>query len=389
MSIRWGQGDVRVFAANASILFAARFAEQHPVLFDRLKVFLSDPEPAVRLQVAQNLQLLAVVSPDRMWEMGERIAQQETHSEIIASYLNYALRPFIHSETDSCEKVLKILQARIHGEFDQDPNGRNDLLEAVGSLAMELYVRQGRALARMWLEDWAGEPERVGALLNHFSSCLRGALFQRYAIKACAEEYSACDRAQDCLALILNSSTLVATEAYGVLQSDAVEAEKKTAGLRYDAAELGIHHAMNQLYFGSGAHASDQHDSPGLPDAAAMAKFLNDYEGELRLIARSRQPSTLYYLIGLYGFLIPGNPVAVFEAIHAILLGRGEEEGYQYESLGNTAVVEILQRYIADYRLIFDDEGRRHRLVEILKVFSEVGWTDAMKLLYDLPDLLR
>ncbi|MNG26923.1 hypothetical protein D3C84_1119720 [compost metagenome] len=91
----------------------------------------------------------------------------------------------------------------------------------------------------------------------------------------------------------------------------------------------------------------------------------------------------------MYGFLIPGNPVAVFEAIHAILLGRGEEEGYQYESLGNTAVVEILQRYIADYRLIFDDEGRRHRLVEILKVFSEVGWTDAMKLLYDLPDLLR
>lgn len=70
MSIRWGHGDVRVFAANASISFAARFAEQHSVLFDRLEVFLSDPEPAVRLQVAQDLQLLAAVSPDRMWEMG-------------------------------------------------------------------------------------------------------------------------------------------------------------------------------------------------------------------------------------------------------------------------------------------------------------------------------
>jgi len=81
--------------------------------------------------------------------------------------------------------------------------------------------------------------------------------------------------------------------------------------------------------------------------------------------------------------------VTVFEAIYAILLGRGEEEGYHYESLGNTAVVRIVQRYIADYRAIFEDDGRRSRLVEILQLFSEVGWTDALKLLYELPDLLR
>ena len=79
----------------------------------------------------------------------------------------------------------------------------------------------------------------------------------------------------------------------------------------------------------------------------------------------------------------------MFEAIHDILLGRGEEEGYHHESLGNTAVVGIVQGYIADYRSIFDDEGRRARLVAILQLFSEVGWTDALKLLYDLPDLLR
>lgn len=29
------------------------------------------------------------------------------------------------------------------------------------------------------------------------------------------------------------------------------------------------------------------------------------------------------------------------------------------------------------------------QLVEILQLFSEVGWTDALRLLYDLPDLLR
>lgn len=87
--------------------------------------------------------------------------------------------------------------------------------------------------------------------------------------------------------------------------------------------------------------------------------------------------------------MIPGDPVAVFEAIHSILTGPGAEESYQYESLGSAAVVKLVRRYIADYRGIFEDSERRAKLVEILQLFSEVGWTDAIKLLYELPDLLR
>jgi hypothetical protein len=91
------------------------------------------------------------------------------------------------------------------------------------------------------------------------------------------------------------------------------------------------------------------------------------------------------------GYLIPGNPVTVFESVYQILLGRGRgrEEGYHFESLGNTAVVHIVQRYIADHRNFFEDEGRRARLVKILRLFSESGWAEALKLLYELPELLR
>ncbi|UJB64812.1 hypothetical protein YS110_08680 [Acidovorax sp. YS12] len=98
---------------------------------------------------------------------------------------------------------------------------------------------------------------------------------------------------------------------------------------------------------------------------------------------------TLHHLIELYEHLIPGNPATVFESIYQVLLGRGREEGYHFESLGNTAVVRIVQRYVADHRVIFEDEGRRARLVEILCLFSEGGWAEALKLLYELPELLR
>jgi hypothetical protein len=49
----------------------------------------------------------------------------------------------------------------------------------------------------------------------------------------------------------------------------------------------------------------------------------------------------------------------------------------------------MITRYIADHRSIFEDNERRAALVEILRLFSEVGWSEALRLLYDLPDLLR
>lgn len=55
----------------------------------------------------------------------------------------------------------------------------------------------------------------------------------------------------------------------------------------------------------------------------------------------------------------------------------------------SAAVVRIVKCYIADHRNIFGDETRRAQLIMVLRLFSEVGWPDAVRLLYELPELLR
>lgn len=389
MNISWGNWDVRVYAADAWVSLALRFAEDHPEIIDRLERMLVDPVPAVRLQVAQNLQVLGEAAPDRMWTMGERIASQETNCELVASYLSHALGPFSRTDPERCEAVLSIVKARLFQDLDCDPQRDHWLLESIGGWAADFYVGQGRTLARAWLEEWAVDPIRFGTLLDCFTSSLRWAFFLRYRTESNADELATCSRAQGGLAIILGSTTSISTEAYEVWISDANEADKQAAQQRYLAAEKVINHAMNQLYFGSGAHASNEESRPGLPDNAAKTRFLTDYADELAQLASSREPATLHHLIELYEFLIPSDPVRVFEAIHAILLGRGEEQGYHHESLAISVVVRIVQLYIADHRGIFEDGGRRARLVSILQLFSEAGWTEALKLLYDLPDLLR
>jgi len=388
MSISWGNLSVRVYAAEAWISLAPRFAEERHEIVDQIEAILNDDESAVRLQAAQNLQVICKAAPDRMWSMGERIAAAETDDQVLVAYLSHSLRRFSHAEPEQCEQILTTVKGRL-GEFAGKEGSRDRLQECLGGWAAQLHAGQGRPLARAWLEEWSADPEQFHYALNAYTSCLRGTFFSRYAADAEQGDKDMCDRAQEGLATILVAALEASATNYAVLASDAAAEDKKAAGKRYSAAEHVIYHAMNQLYFGAGARADEKEDGPGLNNTAVKARFLADYAEILALLQQSREPGTLHHLIELYEHLIPGDPVAVFMAIHAILTGIGAEEGYHFESLGSTAVVKLVKRYIADHRGIFDDPARRAMLVEILQLFSEVGWTDALRLLYDLPDLLR
>jgi hypothetical protein len=371
------------------VWLASRFAGTHPEIVDRLEAILADPVAAVRLQVAQDLQVLSVAAPDRMWAMGQQIASNEGDPEIVTAFLAGAMGRFGRSDPERCESILEIVKDRLGRDLVRKQKGRDNLQWCLGDWTAHLDAIQGRPLARVWLEEWAVDPLRYSDLLDSYSSSLRGVFFERYAPGADANALAVSERAQGGLAILLRAASKKSAEAYSVLVSGPREEDKQIATERYRAAESTIHHAMNQLYFGSGTFASDRKEPAGLPNPDAMARFLSDYSEILTLLSKSREPATLHHLIELYEFIIPGDPVVVFDAIGSILLGRGVEEGYHYESLGNTAVVRIVQRFIADYRPIFEDERRRSALVEILQLFSNVGWTDALRLLFELPELLR
>ena len=88
------------------------------------------------------------------------------------------------------------------------------------------------------------------------------------------------------------------------------------------------------------------------------------------------------------GDLVKRGPGVRYGA-DALLTGPAAREGYHHESLAAPVIVRMITRYIADHRSIFEDDTRRAALVEILRLFSDVGWSDALKLLYELPELLR
>lgn len=387
--LSWGNWEVRVYAAGAYISLMDRFGADYPEIVEKVDAILVDPAPATRLQAAQNLQVLHRVAPDRMWALADQISRIELHDEVLGAFLSNVVSRLRWHDVERCEAMIEAVLARqLTGRRDR-AEGRDSVATPVGCLAAHLWVGQHRSKALRWATAWAAEPTAYRDFLTSFLATLRAAFFARYASGDDFKPHIA-DRAQQAAMTILEACSEIAARSHRAVLVDGVEdVEREAAVAKYEAAERVIGQLMNQLYFGSGAYADTKQKPVGLTNVAAMRRFLDDYRPMLEVLAKSHEPSTHHHLVELYEYLIPGDPEGVFDALHALLLGAGAREGYHHEGLASAVIVRMVTRYLADHRSIFEDDARRARLVEILRLFSDVGWPDALKLLYDLPELLR
>lgn len=389
MSLAWGGWDVRVYATEAWLSLAPRFSAEQPHIGDMIERMVGDPVPQVRLQVASNLQMLRQSDPERMWRIAEQFAAHEPHSGVLTAFVGRSLRRLLAHDMSRSERLLEVIRARLPLAPSDPQRTRDDLQWTVGTLAAALYVWDGRPLAGQWIRGWAEDAVRFADSLDGVLSSLRFAFFARYRPEASEQDRQASERAQRCLQLILGRVLELARTARAALAAGQLQGDEKDQTIgRYREGERLLHHGGNQLYFGSGAHR-DGDSAPGLSTIADQQAFLADYQAVLGLLARSHEPGTHHHLLELYEYLIPGDPPAVFEAMHGLLTGQAADEGYQHESLGLMVVVRVVRRYLADHRALFDDPSQRRRLSEILRLFSDQGWPDALQLLYELPDLLR
>ncbi len=198
-------------------------------------------------------------------------------------------------------------------------------------------------------------------------------------------------RARRLLDVIVNAASSALVEARPYLLGTPSDSVVATWRPLYVAADNLIHQVCNQLYFGSGAFRSkgEGESRPGLQTAADKQRFLADYATALDAIAIHAQARTVHNLFALLSYLVEGDPTGVFERISKILLGPAAADGYQFEALGLDSLVKLVRRYLADHRDIFEDANRRQTLVKVLEIFSSAGWPEALKLLFELPDLLR
>lgn len=273
-----------------------------------------------------------------------------------------------------------------------DDGGRKHgtLEEALGHLAAQLWVGRGLPEANEWVDGWIDDIVHGQIYLWPLISALREALFAGYTEET-ADALEVNRRAHGAIHSIVQAAhKAIADATPSLLEKNIDEQLRQRAENLFKAGESLLDHACNQIYFGSGAfRGSNREDPPGLADHTRMRAFLADYADTLALIGEAATARTLHHLVELYEYLVAAAPELVFERITDLLFKSSDREGYHFESLGSDVFVRLIRRYLADYRDVFEDAERRSRLVRALELFSSAGWPEALKLLYELPELLR
>jgi len=388
----WGSWDVRVYAAESITSLAPRFALNRPDLLDRMERCLDDPAPTVRHQVSARLNVLWDVAPDRMWQLVDRVVEHETHQAALAFFVAGPLWPMARKNPDRTAQILSRLLTKNWPTIEvRPPEERDEFTDAVADLIAFLYVARDSDVAWQWIERWVTDLQRGARFLTAMLHDLRGVFFFAYRPAPSAEDLLMVQRLRRLIHVAAEAAAVAEEVARPHLIGAATDEAERWRPL-FEAADKVLDQICNQLYFGAGAFDSgnrDEKEQPGLPSPDSKQRFIVDYAPILDILDRYSQASTTYNLVGLYGFLAEGDPGAIFDRVAKLLLGAGAQDGYHYEQLGSEGLVNLVRRYLADHRGIFDDAQRRAKLIEILELFSGAGWPEALRLMFELPDLLR
>jgi hypothetical protein len=383
----WGAPAARIDAAEGVILLASHESCVDDELLAAVeRLVLHDPVPAVRFQVATRLNTIYLTAPDLMWRLMETISCQEERRGILQFLLNDPLRNLAPYHPDRIAELTRNIFERT-----REGAGAAEVRKGCTALFLGLHMWQGQALCGEFVgriaDDPAGYIEEAHEIIFDLRSWLNLGLGETSKAEHEAIRTSSFRLAERVLKATWEH--LSALEKKNADVSGAWSEEDQVTGR--DLARLAESVCM-QIYFASGAYGRDNGD----PDdekipmgTEARSRFLREANQILHLLAEFGHASLTHHLMQTLEFLIQYDPKNVFLLVGKVVRS-GKKDGYQYESLAIDLIVNLVERFIAEYRYVLQEsEECRSVLIEILDVFVEAGWASARRLTYRIEEIFR
>jgi len=378
----------RIDAAEGVLLLAYRPSFVDPEMLAEIERLSVDPVPAVRLQIADHLGTLTKTAPELMKRLLTDLLTKDPSSSVVLGALNHQVWRVMPQRPDEVGKLtFAVFQ-------------RNDLK---GKIAAE--VRLFCVSIFLNLHLWKDHAES-GANIREFCSSVAVYLEESARIVSSLREILALGSVEtpepECEAARLRAFQLLET-IIASAQRTFAEFQESHRGITFSElpqAEQNRARALvqlldsisSQLYFASGAF--DEKPNPKDPDRHPLSfsqkrRFLREAGKLFDLLATEPHPSVVHHLIQTLYALIEVEPSEVFLRIVNILKA-GKAGGYHYESLAIGEIVGMVNRVFADFRaMLKENEDVRLAMVEMLDLFVEAGWTQAIQLTYRLDEVFR
>ena len=378
----WGSPAARIEAAAglATLAFNATCADEELLgAIDRLS---ADSSPAVRFQIATSLLNLYGHSPERCWALIERIALEDRSRGVLRGLVTPTLFRLRFDHPDRVADLVINIYTRT-ADWPERENVRNDCLDVL----VDLFVAGKHDGATEIIQHIADHPLEHLEQACHLAPRFREILTDGPVDVPDSAADAARFRAIDFLLRLTRSAADVFGR--GVVKEGQGDpshpGERPTTQQTEQLAHLLDAVGFN-LFVTSGAHEDDESAAPA---EDVQARLLREAGPIIDQLADVGLPSLAHHLLETLNALIPFDPQGVFMRIAAVIRG-GRKGAYQYDQMAENVLVGIVERYLAEYREIFQkDEDVRRALIGILDTFVQAGSVGACRLSYGLDGIFR
>ena len=374
----WGGDLPRIESAHGLAILATHERCFDEELLSRIKDLSKDPVPAVRYQIASHLTNLYRTARDEMWRLVEQFAVEEDSKGVIqglAQSLNCLAGPHGDHVADSAARIF---------ERTTDGDGADAVKEMCISLLARLYIWQDQPAAARVIKVVATDPVNWSTEIQHLLHSIRGGLTAKQ-----RNGDSAIDVRRRTVELFLEIISAARSQAEVVIRKHEESSAAWSVGEQENLRQAFrvLDHAGSQIYFASGA--LNRSEASAQLDEKEREQLYRDSKPIIEALADVGLASLTHHLLEALEMFIPFAPDEVLLVAHKILRS-GKKGGYQYESLAVGTFVRLVERFLAEYQFLFQENSDcRKALIEVLDIFVQAGWPEAQRLTYRLEEIFR
>lgn len=371
----WGGGQSRMEAAPGLMALASR--TNNAAVLAAIENLSKDRVSSVKFEIGRNLPEIASRHNELYWTLLDQLSQDANPSVVAWLELGHAL-------SVDAERGLQII-LRAFDKWRRHTDERASLVRELFNLILWHWLRTEHPAAKKIVDNVRQDPIGNADLLSHAVMYLRNVMTEP---RNPARSDPDIDLLRRRSIAFVTRVTAVALAAFNDLSKCVSPNDTDREQFR-QVAKLLIN-VTQEIYFASLAYDEENEAKKGKPDPKVRVRFFEESKQLLRDLTTVGVAGSAHYLIQtLVSFIDLVDPVEVFLLIaDAVRVGR--KGGYQYETLAVKEIVAIVERYLADFRVIFmDNADCRAGLRDILDTFVEAGWPETHRLVYSLDSIFR
>ena len=357
-----------------------------PEILDAIELLANDRVPSVRMVVAMGLSAVYKSSPRRFWKIIEQLAITETNA-VVQEYIYFTLTRVVGRGDEEESKTIRVM----------DPMLRRTLLRTESFEPSDsFHCTRVTWLAINQDNKWATRLVQDVFLKNpvRFANFLTQVVYKttRYVTPENLESSKGREttgRTVVWLEKVVGVASVGVQQLCKTYNGNWTEESEKELRDTYAI----INEVITRLYFNV-AYKPDQKAQGKISDELLGEFYIEVKPLMVRVIEFALSDNgimfapTAHHFMELLRRFLKCNPKEVLHLAESVARSS-QQTGYNLDSLAVAEVVKFVEIVLADHRSDVREGQALEDLLNLLDIFAEVGWTEALRVVWRLDEVFR